>query len=445
MHNPRPHLWRLVRAALAITLLSGPLTGSCEAPAASIANEGLVFRCSPKQLLKIQRDMASLLDALHIDRQLVAIRKNPSETSIAYTLRTPVDDTSTLDLIHRPEYWITETPVALSSKAYGHRLRRTVSRKEILIALMQHGRSTLFEGQACAVGALDEHLRLRQHIVAYAEDLEFQWPEGGEARWNRIFWNRSVPREPTRLHRALADMLTHSRRYSIGCYLAAKATYTFAILDFYRQQKNQTVVEQEVLRRLSVGDSLFDQVEPAAMWSFEADFDPANAAHAGKLLKLQRDVAPKNFIPGDWVYFYNTDPHSHAKTGYEGSNSIYLGRGLFVDFYNDVEHKYTYEQKLAEVYQWRHGVFSHSRDYTKSRLLSKQRLEELSQPPSAGGLIPNMRAIPYLFGHESMPSLTPAGAPSEMNLISPAEKAKGSQGGIAGAQKFGARLDSTNL
>ena len=140
-------------------------------------------------------------------------------------------------------------------------------------------------------------------------------------------------------------------------------------------------------------DPLVD-VEPGIMWSFEKDYDPKNLTQLGKLLTIQQNIAAKNFVPGDWAYILNTDPISSQKTGYEGSNAIYLGRNKFVDYYNDNNHAYTYLEKLDEVYQWRNGVFSRSRDAAKIKPLSSDDFERLGKSPSENGLIQSFRVFP---------------------------------------------------
>ena len=112
---------------------------------------------------------------------------------------------------------------------------------------------------------------------------------------------------------------------------------------------------------------------------------------------METGVPPGHFVPGDWAYFLNTDPITYEKTGYEGSNAIYLGGNRFDDFYNDHDHSYTYEEKLDEVYQWRHEVFSRSRDADKVRPLTPKQLQDLSRSPSNGGLQLDYRVSPRLF------------------------------------------------
>ncbi len=161
-------------------------------------------------------------------------------------------------------------------------------------------------------------------------------------------------------------------------------------------------------RLLHDGDPLVG-VEPPAVWDFEKDFGPATRLQPGKLLRLVRGVPPRHFVPGDWAYLLNTDPVTYEKTGYEGSNAIYLGRGRFDDYYDDHNHSYTFDEKLDEVYQWRNGVFSRSRDAALVRPLSAEDYERLSRTPAQGGLLLDLRLEPYLFGFEGLPPL-PGGA-----------------------------------
>ncbi len=120
-------------------------------------------------------------------------------------------------------------------------------------------------------------------------------------------------------------------------------------------------------------------------------------------MKIDHDVMPMNFVPGDWIYILNTDPVSYQKTGYEGSNAIYLGRNKFDDYYNDNHHSYTYFQKLNEVFQWRNGVFNRVRDAAKAKPLTQADIERLSKRPADGGLLKSIRVSPYFFAYEELP------------------------------------------
>ncbi len=383
-----------VMACLACALLSDL---SLAADVGHEPMDGLQFRCTATQRVRIRADMRALLRQMHVAETLVRIHESPSGDALTYTLATPDGDTSTLDFTRRPEYRVHEEAIKLYDRRHRARSVSTVSLKEILLALMQHGRLTEFSGASCSVDALVEHLQVRQNIVAWVERTAWNWPDGGYAEWNKAHWAGAGVRNPRKLFDAFEDVFLNQSKYAFGCYAAIKLAYAFGVMDFYHRVHKDPKTLAAIQQRLNADGHPLSDIEPYAMWNFESDFDAARAAAPGKLLHLQQGVRVHNFVPGDWVYFFNTDARSYKKTGYEGSNGIYLGRGFFSDFYNDAEHHYTYEQKLDEVYQWRHGVFSQSRDYEKAELLSKERLTSLSGSPSAGGLVLPVRAVPNLF------------------------------------------------
>lgn len=63
----------------------------------------------------------------------------------------------------------------------------------------------------------------------------------------------------------------------------------------------------------------------------------------------------KYFVPGDRLWFRNPDARSSDVAGYEGSWVIYIGSGLFANFWMPDRH-YTLESKCIEIYHWRHAV-----------------------------------------------------------------------------------------
>ena len=62
------------------------------------------------------------------------------------------------------------------------------------------------------------------------------------------------------------------------------------------------------------------------------------------------------FVPGDRIWFRNPDAASAEASGYEGSWVIYLGAGLFSNFWKPDE-PYTLTAKCLEIYQWRHALY----------------------------------------------------------------------------------------
>jgi len=64
----------------------------------------------------------------------------------------------------------------------------------------------------------------------------------------------------------------------------------------------------------------------------------------------------KYYVPGDRVWFRNPDDRSSDITGYEGSWVMYLGGGLFSNFWKRAK-PYTLTAKCVEVYHWRDATY----------------------------------------------------------------------------------------
>lgn len=388
------------------------------APTSPYANatgtvDGIGFSCTPQQISRLKREMATYLRELDIPAALV-VRTEAGPGKLAYALSTPAADTDTLSLHQRRQYRLHDETLRLPGADGRPRVVRTVARKEILLALLQHGRLTRLHGSACTLAALREHVALRQNIVAWSHKLSWGWPDGDSAYWHSKVWDQGTPLASVRVDRALLDAFLHQDKYRIGCYTAAKLVYAHAVLDFYVRVRKDKAKAKLVRQRLLYDKEPLVGVEPAAMWDFETDFDPATRAIPGKILRLQSGIAAGNFVPGDWIYLRNTDPLTSQKIGYEGSNAVYLGRGKFSDYYNDHQHAYAYAEKVDEVYQWRHGVFSRSRDAAKVQALSADDIRCLSKPPAEQGLLLDLRVVPYWFGFEALPRL-----PSPSSTTSP--------------------------
>ncbi|MDP1954711.1 MAG: hypothetical protein Q8K71_09560 [Polaromonas sp.] len=71
---------------------------------------------------------------------------------------------------------------------------------------------------------------------------------------------------------------------------------------------------------------------------------------------MERPLPQHYFVPGDRVWFRNPDAASAEASGYEGSWVIYLGGGLFSNFWKR-DQPYTLAAKCLEIYQWRHALY----------------------------------------------------------------------------------------
>jgi hypothetical protein len=369
----------------------------------------LVFQCPPAQLAELQPLVDTYLASLGVD--LKGVSKQPDEIAgtLAYRMGDAIGPAGTLTLIDQTALGLSEALVQLPAARGARRTVLTVSKKEIVLAMLQPGRASFFAGRACDVQALQDHVGVRQNIVAWSETLAWNWPNGGSARWNQRYWNRGNRVKKYPLHEAVNDMFIHQNKYAFGCYTATKLVMIQGVLDFYQRiKKDPKMVALIEARLLQDGEPLSD-IEPGIMWHFEADSTPQDRARPGKLLGIQYGVPADNFIPGDWAYFLNTDPITYEKLGYEGSNAVYLGRGKFDDFYDDHHHAYTYKEKMNEIYQWRNKVFSARRDVAKVIPLTAADFERLSSTPAQGGIQLDLRASPFLFGYQDLPG--PASRP----------------------------------
>jgi len=360
------------------------------------AQADVLFHC-PAQLAALQQEASHYFQALGIPADQVSQTVDTRFGELTLALTTPLDDTSTLDFYMRPEFSISTERVRLPAAKGKIRVVNTVSRKEIMLALLQHGRMTTFKDKACSIEALSDHVGVRQNIVAWAEHLDWDWPNGGPSKWNKKYWTSGTPNPGVSLHKAVMDVFLHQDKYAMGCYTATKLVVVQGMLDYYSRVKHDPVRTRRVEDALLADGDPLVNVEPGSMWSFEKDFDTREMEQKGKLLKVYSSVASGNFVPGDWSYILNTDPTSEEKTGYEGSNAVYLGRNRFDDYYDDNNHSYTYEQKLDEVYQWRNGVFSRMRDAKKIKLLTAEEQALLGNTPDNGGLELDIRVVPKHF------------------------------------------------
>ncbi|MBK7654662.1 MAG: hypothetical protein IPJ18_05560 [Betaproteobacteria bacterium] len=93
---------------------------------------------------------------------------------------------------------------------------------------------------------------------------------------------------------------------------------------------------------------------------------------------MEQPVPQKYYVPGDRVWFRNPDPISSEITGYEGSWVIYLGGGLFSDFWR-IGNTFTLDSKCLEVYHWRHGAWKDSNGQWSMDEAAVERRVQISQ------------------------------------------------------------------
>lgn len=362
---------------------------SVKANASSEPDYGLLFKCSPEQLNLVSNEVDRVINDFSLSNFVI---KKRLDNSLSVYISKQFIAQSTLYVKNNPIFDINDEKI---TKIINGKIitKKIVSQKEILTSLLSPGRLTVLSGDAsCSPNTLKKLLTIRQNIVFWGSDPNWGWPNGEKAEWNESLWDKGTPKN---IVKAFDDLFSNPQNYKIGCYTATKAVYIQAYLDTYRNNyPNELGL---VINALNSDAEPFVNVEPQRMWYFENDYVFTDSDRFGKLLTINEHVAANNFIAGDWVYMRNTDPNSNEKVGYEGSNTVYLGSGMFSDYYDDHMGGYPYERKLDEVFQWRNGVFSRSADLNKIELLNSNQRFSLTLSPEDGGIVEKYRIEPLLF------------------------------------------------
>jgi len=71
---------------------------------------------------------------------------------------------------------------------------------------------------------------------------------------------------------------------------------------------------------------------------------------------MEAPLPPRYFVPGDRTWFRNPDEASADASGFEGSWVMYLGSGLFSNFWKR-NAAFSLVDKCLEIYHWRNGLY----------------------------------------------------------------------------------------
>lgn len=214
--------------------------------------------------------------------------------------------------------------------------------REILAALLASPLTLAFPDWA----EFESSVRTRRHIAEAAARTQLAFDTRAIER-PRDCWNYSEDlgftiRPGVPLIEALVRTTQPAPagpRYAFSCY---RATEYVILLGLARELAQSN---PEMLRRLQ------------QRWERKAIM--SGAFHEAFLVEhgsIEQPVPARYYVPGDRVWFRNPDAASSDISGYEGSWVIYLGGGLFSNFWQP-DAPYTLERKCLEVYHWRHGVY----------------------------------------------------------------------------------------
>ena len=127
--------------------------------------------------------------------------------------------------------------------------------------------------------------------------------------------------------------------YSFSCYRASEYVILLSIAQELQQCNPQLHQQlQSLWTQRSIKSGQFHEVFLREQGSMEAP------------------LPPYFYVPGDRTWFRNPDEASADASGFEGSWVMYLGGGLFSNFWKHTQ-PYTLTEKCLEIYHWRDGLY----------------------------------------------------------------------------------------
>ncbi len=348
-------------------------------------NDGVTFSCETKKISNIEQKFDKLLKDLNI-QQYVTKNVDYLGGNLQYKLSKEIEDPTKIQV----QFNLKSEQVEIPTVGNKNKKINVPSLNEIVLAKMNPGRNFAYKKDFCSFDIFYDNLKIRQNTIAWISQVEWVWPDGEDAFLNKKYWHQNFRLKNNKsFTSAVNDVFINQKKYGFGCNFAAKISMTQGLFDYYKRIKKDEKMVAFLEERMERDKDHLNGIDP--------EYDAHTTDDNGKLLKVKYGFNKKNIVPGDWIYFENTDPKTKEKLGYEGSNSIYLGQNKFNDFYNDNNHSYSLEEKLDEVYQWRNEVFSRSRDADKIKHLSHEELMSLLNTPKEGGLLRDYRVTHYNF------------------------------------------------
>ena len=193
--------------------------------------------------------------------------------------------------------------------------------------------------------ALSSAVRVRENIVLDARKTALAFKTTAAERPSE-FWRYEegagfILQPHTRLIEALVSATqpeATGKLYDFSCYRASEYVILLGLAQEAGQHNPSLLAQlQQVNEKYAIRSGQFHEVFLHEYGSLEAPL-PAGF-----------------YVPGDRVWFRNPDELSSDVTGYEGSWVIYVGSGLFSNFWKR-DQPFTLESKCIEIFHWRDGV-----------------------------------------------------------------------------------------
>lgn len=222
-----------------------------------------------------------------------------------------------------------------------HRGQEASLVQEILLALLAAPQLLPFGD----LQALQSHIRVRCHMVRAARRTALAFKTVAAERPS-AFWHYDD--EHGFLLRPGCDLIeaivaatqpeATGRLYDFSCYRASEYVILLGLALELREHHPALYAQLEQTCRVhAIRSGQFHEV-------FLTEYGT-----------LQTPLPAHYCVPGDRLWFRNPDARSSNIEGYEGSWVIYMGRGLFSNFW-ERDRPFTLESKCLEIFHWRDGA-----------------------------------------------------------------------------------------
>ena len=273
--------------------------------------------------------------------------------SAIQTLNVPLEDgTVALVASLRPEFQQTHMPGFNSlnlSTSLGpantadHSNGAWALEREIWVALLGSPHRFVFRD----LEALKSHVRVRRNMALAARltalAFKTEAAERPEADWHYEEEPGFILKPGRPLINALIAATqpeATGKLYDFSCYRATEYVILLGIAQELQANHPALLAQlQQLNERHAVRSGQFHEVFLIEYGSMEAPL-PA-----------------RFYVPGDRLWFRNPDERSADVTGYEGSWVMYMGGGLFSNFWKR-DAPFTLESKAIEIFHWKDGVYT---------------------------------------------------------------------------------------
>jgi hypothetical protein len=273
--------------------------------------------------------------------------------SAVQTLNVPLED-GTVALVSslRPEFQQTHMPGFNSlnlrtslgpANTADHANGAWALEREIWVALLGSPHRFAFRD----LEALKSHVRVRRNMALAARltalAFKTEAAERPEADWHYEEDPGFILKPGRPLINALIAATqpeATGKLYDFSCYRATEYVILLGIAQELQAHHPALLAElQQLNERHAVRSGQFHEVFLIEYGSMEAPL-PA-----------------RFYVPGDRLWFRNPDERSADVTGYEGSWVMYMGGGLFSNFWKR-DAPFTLESKAIEIFHWKDGVYT---------------------------------------------------------------------------------------